>query len=309
MTRLSLFVYIIFLIACQDTTKSMDEPGANSISQYESKDIWNDYWYSGEAEINVYNVIQSRYNHLHPGKTVLIFVTEDFLIDKQVKNESNQKQGSTSVLKTNLIRKFNTGMYDYSIMSSVFTPVDRIQFPHSLKVTTSSQDWCGQSFMQYNLKNHQFLVQQYSYFESEGDESYKVSAVINEDELFNLIRFNPALLPEGSFEMLPGSAFCRLKHQRFQKTKVIGKRTSYTGGEFAGDDLERYSVEFSTFQRTLEIIYKKSFPYQIEGWVDTYPNSLGEQISSLSKKTSIIRSPYWSKHNPEDSLLRSQLGL
>ena len=45
------------------------------------------YWTQGKAEVNVYELSQNRYKENHSGNVVSIFVTEDFLTEKQVKNE------------------------------------------------------------------------------------------------------------------------------------------------------------------------------------------------------------------------------
>ena len=82
---------------------------------------FKEYWYSGEAEITSYKLEQARYGELREGKAVLIFVTEPFLADKQVKaNRSNPE--NIPVLKLNSTKKYLTGIYPYSIMSSSFYP-------------------------------------------------------------------------------------------------------------------------------------------------------------------------------------------
>ena len=111
----------------------------------------NTHWTQGKAEVNVYKLSQNRYNENHPGTLISVFVTEDFLVDKQVKNERYTNPNSTWTLKNIQIRKFTTGVYDYSLFSSVFTPINRTKFPQSLKVTASSQEWCGTIFTQLNL--------------------------------------------------------------------------------------------------------------------------------------------------------------
>ena len=286
------------------------ENSARAVSvNFNQDDEWRDHWYDGNAEVNVYETRQARYQDIHPGKTVLIFVTEDFLTEKQVKNETYADKASTSVLKTNLIRKFDTGVYDYSIMTSVFTPVDHKAFPSTLKITTSSQDWCGQSFVQLNHEKNKYQVRQYSYFEKEGDQNFTVDALMNEDEIFNQIRFNPELLPSGSKNMLPGTAFSRLKHIEFRSYPVILTKGSYAGNDFTGKKLDFYKIVFPDFDRTLEIIYEAQFPFQIVGWTDTYTAISGEKLTSISKMISSNRMPYWSKHNLEDSHLRAELGL
>jgi hypothetical protein len=300
---------ILSLLASCDSITEKDGSARAVPVNFNQDDQWRDHWYDGNAEVNVYEAKQARYQDIHPGKTVLIFVTEDFLTDKQVKNETYTDKASTSVLKTNLIRKFDTGVYDYSIMTSVFTAVDHKAFPHSLKITTSSQDWCGHSFMQLNHEQNKYRVHQYSYFEKEGDQNFTVDDVMNEDEIFNQIRFDPDLLPTGSKNMLPGTAFSRLKHIEFKPYPVTLIKGSYAGTDFTGQNLESYQMVFPDFDRTLEIIYEAQFPFQIVGWKDTYAVLSGEKLTSINKMVSSKRMPYWSEHNLEDSHIRAELGL
>ena len=42
---------------------------------------FKDYWYSGKAELSSYQLNQARYGQQNPGEAVMIFVTEDFLIE------------------------------------------------------------------------------------------------------------------------------------------------------------------------------------------------------------------------------------
>ena len=304
---LYLIISLLTLSSC-DYQKKMEEPPAVYVNLAENNQ-WKKLWYDGKAEINVYETDQARYSDIHPGTTVLIFVTEDFLTEKQVKNETHSGDASTSVLKTNLIRKFNTGIYDYSIMTSTFTPVDHEQYPNTLKVSLSSQDWCGQSFMQLNLENDEYQVSQYSYFEEEGDRQYNIEASLSEDELFNQIRFNPEILPTGNKKMLPSLAFSRLKHIEFKPYPVEISRAKYTETGFEGDQPQNYKVYFPDFDRTIEIIYEADFPFDILGWKDTYPVLSGKKLTSTFKRISSERVAYWSKHDASDSELRNKIGL
>ncbi|MDH3649991.1 MAG: hypothetical protein OEQ53_09920, partial [Saprospiraceae bacterium] len=105
--KLILLGIALLQIACQPSNNFDTNEQVLPVSSQDSP--WAEYWYAGTAELNVFEVEQARYNEVHPGQTVLVFVTEDFLTDKQVKNESAPKKQSTSVLKTNLIRNFTTG--------------------------------------------------------------------------------------------------------------------------------------------------------------------------------------------------------
>jgi len=63
------------------------------------------YWTQGLAEINVYSLSQNRYKENHEGQLVSIFVREDFLYEKQVKNErySNEKTTPIPTIISNTI--------------------------------------------------------------------------------------------------------------------------------------------------------------------------------------------------------------
>jgi hypothetical protein len=141
-----------------------------ALSLPEDKDF-NSYWNNYSAEISRFELEQGRYGEIRHGHVVLIFVTEPFLPDIQVKSDFKASRGkSIPILKLNLIKRFNTGIYDYSIMKSVFTPIPSEQHPFgkTLKVSTTRQDWCGHVYLQYNLEEDHYKVKQYSYFEKEG---------------------------------------------------------------------------------------------------------------------------------------------
>ena len=95
---------------------------------------FGDYWYQGKAELTSYDLEQARYGEIHPGHAVLIFVTEDFSRSKHVKLDRPQSAGddAVKVLKLNFMKKFNTGIYPYSMMSSMFTPIDLARCRHEL---------------------------------------------------------------------------------------------------------------------------------------------------------------------------------
>ncbi|MFQ5446593.1 MAG: hypothetical protein ACE5FF_06640, partial [Saprospiraceae bacterium] len=185
------------------------------VAQHGTGNEFAAYWYKGEAELNSYRLVQSRYGEPREGNAVLVFVTEDFSKSKQVKLDRPDAAGKDKVpvMKLNNIRKFVTGIYDYSMMASVFTPVDVGKYPHSLKMTTSSQEWCGQAFTQLNLKGNSYQLNSYSYFEEEGDEQRKLGEAMLEDELWTRLRISPASIPQGEVDLIPSGFYNRLLHQ------------------------------------------------------------------------------------------------
>ena len=130
-----------------------------------SKQSFEQYWKEKGAEILTYRIENNRYGHRRKGKAVHIFVTELFNPHKQVKADFPQSQeDGLPILKLNRITRFTTGVYDYSLMTSIFSAYDKEKkvFKDTLKTTTSIQDWCGQSFIQVNRgsnnQNYQFTT-------------------------------------------------------------------------------------------------------------------------------------------------------
>jgi len=303
---LSLF---FLLMACDQTTDKSTNPLAKTVSNGIDPSF-KDYWYQGKAEISIYELEQNRYQGIHPGQTTLIFVTEDFLTDEQVKNDTYTNPNSTGILKTNLIHRFTTGIYDYSIMTSVFTPVKTRDFPHTLKTTTSSQDWCGQSWMQVNKEGKQYALQQRSYFEKEGDVNVKAPVQMLEDEILNRIRINPAALPQGDIELLPSNQYLRLAHRAFEAVSAEASMQEYTGEEFTGAGLMQYTLKIPTLQRELTYVFSGKSPYQIEGWTDQYPSAFDQQIrKTIARRQKTVMEPYWEQNSRGKREKRAELGL
>ena len=309
---------ILLSFSCSNVDESNIGEIAQSSLQVDSKENQHfansvagldKYWYQGKAEINRFTLEQNRYQDIHPGELVMVFVTEDFLTDKQVKNDTYQNPNSTPILKNNIMRKFPTGIYDYSIMTSVFTPVETKDFPYTLKLTASSQEWCGQTFMQLNYKKRGYEVQLNSYFENEGDQSKQVPHAILEEELFNRIRMNPEALPIGEFMMLPSTTYIRLSHKAFIPMKATASLNDYTGSDFEGTALKSYKVKYPDLNRTVEIVFENKSPYKITGWKDSYPSAFDKKIRhTIAKRTHLIMSDYWQKNSLSDMELRESLG-
>ena len=263
------------------------------------------YWFAGKAELNHYRLEQAQYGTLNPGQAVLIFVTEDFLTDKQVKTDAPSDR-AVPVMKTNITRKFVTGVYDYSLFSSVFTPISNSSFPNTLKVSTSVQDWCGHSYQQLNYRNNGYAVNGKSYFEKIVYEDYTVGKAMLEDELWNRIRLDPAKLPIGDVRLIPGTMAARLRHKTLEPLPVTTKLDVYEGVLYPGKNLQAYTVEYTTDARTLVIVFEGNFPHKIVGWADTY-RSRDALLTSRAVLTKTIQTDYWNHNAPADSTLRADL--
>ena len=70
--------------------------------------------------------------------------------------------------------KFPTGIYDYAVMTSVFSAVEggRNGSFELRKLTLSAQEWCGQVYDEVQVRGGRLEGQLNSYFEREGRHSY-----------------------------------------------------------------------------------------------------------------------------------------
>lgn len=269
----------------------------SSFNNIEPSQKFKDYWYAGEAEITSFKLEQARYGEIREGKAVLIFVTEDFLTDIQVKAD-RQSSNSVSVLKLNATKKFNTGMYPYSIMQSTFYPVSNNQ--HAIKISSSMQEWCGHVYAQLNNKA-QFKIMSHSYFEGEADQNFKLDKAILENELWTQLRINPKSLPVGKLKIIPSFEYSRLRHVPIKAYEASASLTASS-----------YTVKYPKLNRTLTINFNSNFPYDIISWEETFKSGFGtnaKELTTKATKLKTIKSAYWGKNKNKDEVLREELEL
>lgn len=308
---LSLVVLVsLYAFSCNTKTNKID-PNSSSreavVKTPKESGNFDQYWYQGKAEISSYDLTQARYGQLREGEAVLVFVTEPFSKSRQVKTGAtpNNKEDVVSVLKLNHIKKFVTGVYDYSIMSSVFTPVDLQNQPHSIKVSTSLQEWCGHTYTQLNLQTYKYKVLLHSYFESEADREYQVEQALLEDELFNRIRINPNTLPTGTIQLVPSTAIARLLHYKLDVLEAEAVQKAHA----TNADWMTYELSYNEApERRLTIHYQKEFPHQIEAWEEVYMDG-GELLTTKATRKKTLLLDYWNQNKLKDEAIRKTLEL
>ena len=290
---------LVVLLGCERNAQAQPFPVPNAQE-------WKAYWNQGKAELTSYTLSQGRYGESHPGHAVLIFVTEPFSKAKQVKLDDPTRAGrdAVTVLKLNHTRKFNTGIYPYSIMRSIFTPVDGSA---TLKTTSSTQEWCGHVFMQLNQRGKTYEGQLLSYFETEGDQKLQVPAnVLLEDEVWTLLRINPNRLPIGEIQILPSSTYLRLRHVPAQAQTAKARWLTTRDGK------KSYEIKYLTIDRSLRIEVEEKFPFRILAWSEVQPSGWGghaRRLTTTGVRKAELMTDYWAKHRKSDVELRKLLGL
>ncbi len=295
---------LIVVMSCKENRPEPNEALAISeVKQTPEKpktilsEEFKSYWYAGEAEITSYKLEQARYGEMRDGTAVLVYVTEDFLPEVQVKAD-NYSKSNTPVLKLNATKNFNTGIYPYSIMQSTFYPV--ANNAHAIKVSASIQEWCGQVYTQINNRDD-FEVMSHSYFQSEADENFNIDKTWTENELWTKLRIDPQSLPTGELNIIPSLEYTRLRHKDIKAYNAFAIIKNGT-----------YAITYPDLNRTLRINFSTEFPYEIDGWEETTTTGYGASTKTLTTratKLESVKSAYWGKNRNADEGLRKTLKL
>jgi hypothetical protein len=306
----SVFPAILFVIIFSSCHFSAQEKDTANRREKTDFDRFGKYWYQGKAEISTYDLEQYRYGEKRRAEAALIFVTEDFSRKKQVKLDNPQanQTDAQKVLKFNLTKKFVTGVYPYSLMLSVFTPVYEAE--PAVKVSASCQEWCGQTYTQLNYRNGRYKAVLMSHFESDADQEINLNAR-TEDELWNLIRISPELLPTGKVNLIPSLLDQRFTHLPLKayNAEIELSAASATFGDFPSENLKVLEVKYSDYPRELRVYFSDRFPYQIAGWEEIHRTQDGKTEVSRATRKALKMLDYWNRHNSASENLRQELQI
>jgi hypothetical protein len=150
------------------------------------------YWGDGQAELSSYDLVEPHYGQPRRGVAILIFVTETFSNSLRVKADPGKhpKSDEFPVMKLNLMKDFQTGIYDYHDMTSSFLALEAVNGRPAgslTKVSFSSQEWCGHVYHELWFDSHAIRSTRHSYFDGEADERTDLkypAGGISEDALF-----------------------------------------------------------------------------------------------------------------------------
>jgi len=269
---------------------------------------FDSWWHDGKAELDGYRLTVSRYGENRQGTGVMVFVTEPFSESKRVKvDDPKAHPGDTfDALKLNLVRDFQTGIYDYNTMVSVFV---RSQNLEPVKVSFASMEWCGNVYEEMIFGAKDIRGNYFSYFENESG-SFSLARPaggIIEDELFIRVRgLRKGFLGAGesrTVPFLPGSFYSRLSHQKQEWIQATIARAR---------DVQAVTVPAGKFTTILYDIrtgdgragqfwIEESYPHRIVKW-SLPPDVSGELTGSQ-------RLEYWKLHAEGDEKYLSGLGV
>ena len=283
------------------TSSALEPPSPAQFA--EDHPTFDTYWYQGVAELTRYDLRQARYGNEYRGDAVLVFVTEDFLPKLQVKQEHGDSPDAISILKLNAYRRFYTGIYPYTLMTSSYTPV-RPPGSATLKVSNTVQEWCGQVYSQINRRNDGLHAILHSYFQDDADQKMVLPDAPMEDGIWAQIRIDPSAIQVGEREMIPGLHYIRLRHKALRAYPVEVLRRPQAKTELVDHPVTALELRYPALGRTLIIYYEPRFPHVIQAWEE----NVGPQRTT-AVRTHAILDDYWHHNGPNDAAYRDALGL
>lgn len=283
------------------TTTSSHPALAARPSARASAEFWRT-WGDGRAELSGYRATVMRYGAPREAEIVLIYVTEPLDRATLIKDDEASAR-ALPVLKLNFSEKFQTGIYPYSLLTSVFAPVDgyfSTRFT-PVKLTLSAQEWCGHVFYGVWPGQAAYEEQLISYFTSEGEHTESVEAppgTLYEDALFIQLRELDGPFAGGgdwSGSLVPRLWNARRAHVPLRP--MAARITRARGG--AGIAIDRFTLTYGVVVRTFDV--EQDGSKRLVAWTVND----GERAEILRT----ARLPYWTLNGPGGESYREQLGL
>lgn len=123
-------------------------------------------WDDGQAEVAHYNAKRTVYGKSRSFEQVMITVKEAFNAEYNVKTDDYSRDDLFTVMKVNLFARIMTDVYPYHYLTSIFLQRNEPGLVH--KLTTGSQEWCGNTMKGFYQTDSGLVVRYDSYWDGEG---------------------------------------------------------------------------------------------------------------------------------------------
>ncbi len=275
--------------------------------EWASSEFW-DWWGDGQAELSGYRMVVGRYGAPREAELALIYVTEPHDRRTWIKDDDAEEPHRINVMKLNQNVEFLTGIYPYSVMTSVFAPVDRYRpEPFSpVRIVHAVQEWCGAYSHLLWPGPDRYRSLRLSYFAHEGERVREVEAdgpLLYEDALLVQLReLDGPFAGGGDWEgrLVPELWRLRAGHRG---TDPVPARITREAGLHAhqGEEVPvtRFRLQAGEYERVFHV--ERDAPRRILGW----STSTGEEAELLATE----RLAYWELNRPGDESWREALGL
>lgn len=277
MIKKNIVIWTLSIIAMSACT-----PQEESTIPYPSSEVFNHdwamgkIWEDGKAEVVHYDAEMIVYGKVRKFDNTYITVKEEFNADFNVKTNDYERTDLFSVMKVNKFARFETENYPYHFLTSLFYRREKPEQLH--KMTHTGQEWCGNTFKQFELTATGYEYDYNSYFDGYGDGRMEISGtnLIWEDQLSYLLRTT-------KFE----------NGLKFQKALVDGQINTKTRKPKVYQAQFEVSDQDSLWHIAVQLEEGKTNTYSFQ---KGYPNLLQSQTTwygyNLSLK-SVSRYQYW----------------
>ena len=245
-------VLLLSVVSCKSSSSKIPK---------NDQQAFDTYWKQGKTEVFIFDFDQSVDTIHYKGTITFIFEINNISKKRGLKLDEPKKHpgDAIEVMQCNQLMQLSNGTSPSSMMTSVFTPLNYQEHPHSIKWVSSYQDWNDQTFLQANWRSYRYETRYYSSSADEGDLETKLVNAWLEDEIWNKIRVSPDKLPLGQFDMVPAAFYIRSSNIALKEYDATGTITEVQGQY-------QYSIAYPELNRKVEIYFEKDLPHKILGW-------------------------------------------
>lgn len=184
---LNLLLIPLLISACESGNTTIGNRFSD-IDQYFDL-AWADssYWDDGKAEVAIYQGNRNIYGKDRSFETTHVTVAEQFNKQFNVKTDDYSRNDLFRIVKYHAFARIPTDNYPYHFSTSIFIRRDNPLLLH--KMTSSSQEWCGNTFKEFNNDGRTINFQFSSYWDNEGSGANELeNAGFFEDQLGYTLR-------------------------------------------------------------------------------------------------------------------------
>ncbi|WP_071883109.1 hypothetical protein [Hymenobacter swuensis] len=243
-------------------------------------------WEDGQAEVATYTAERVIYGEPRRFEYTLITVKEEFNQQYNVKTDDYQRKDVFPVMKVNQFCSIPANNYPYHFLTSLFFRRDQPVLLH--KLTTSSQEWCGNTFKAIVNDGLQYQQTYNSYWDGQGNGQ----RTLRYDALFEDAL--PYTLRSLRFEALP--TFQAFIYELQQTSKAAAPQL-YQAQVRVEDGLTADTAE-PAWRVSVTLTDKKQNVYW---FAKTYPNVLLRQVTWDGRNLwlkQVRRYAYWPQSAP-----------
>jgi hypothetical protein len=295
-TRLISMVAVVWLLTAADAR---------------ADDFWS-FWADGKAELDGYALTQPRYGKLRAGTAVLVFVTEDFSDSARVKADPGKhpKSDVYPVMKLNFVREFQTGIYDYHVLTSTFVKTESAPLGSSLaKTSFTAQEWCGHVFAEWLPHGDRLDGVVHSYFDGEewaGTLPFVAGGILEEQVPLLIRGLRGDWLRAGekkTVPFLPSQLEARFSHVKAQWGEATVERAA------SGAPVKTVLGTVGAVRWTLAVRGGETTTFTVEAAAPHRILAWSSTSGEAATITGSARLPYWELNQPGGEASLKVLGL